>query len=83
MLSLAMHQWNLVCFMGSLVGSATTVVSMDIRLQSVKVAVKHYAPTNTCYTNRRHQDKIDSKKKSRKASFNTLKCYQLFVKCFG
>ena len=51
--SLDMDQWNLVCHIGSSVGSATTVVSMNIRLQSVRVAVKHYAPTYACHTNRR------------------------------
>ena len=51
-------------------GSATTVVSMDIRLQSIGVVVKHHALTNACHTNRQHQDKINSKKRSRKVSFN-------------
>ena len=62
-----MHQWNLVYRMGSSVG---TVVSMDIKLQSVGVAVNHYAPTGTHHTNIQHQDKISSKRRSRKASFN-------------
>ena len=68
-----MHQWNLACCTGSLVGSATTVVGMYIRLQSVGVAVKHHASTNICYTNRWHQDKINIERKSKKASFNLCK----------
>ena len=52
MISLAMHRWDLICCTGSLVGSATTVVSMDIRLQTVGVAVKHHAPSDACHTNR-------------------------------
>ena len=47
-----MHQWNLVYHMGSSVGSATTVLSMGIRLQSAGVTLRHHAPTDTCYTNR-------------------------------
>ena len=49
---LATHQWNLVYHTGSSVGSATTVVSVDIRLQNVGVVVKHHAPTNAHHTNR-------------------------------
>ena len=78
MIGLAMHEWNLVYHMGSSVGSATTVVSIDIRLQSIGVVVKHQAPTDVCYTNRRHQDKISSKKKSRLASFNLYKVLLFF-----
>ena len=61
-------------------GSAIIVVNMDIRLQSVAVAVKHHAPTGACYTNRQHQDKINSKKRSRKASFNPCKMLSVICK---
>ena len=47
-----MHQWNWVCHTGSSVGSAIPVVSMDIRQQSVGVAVKHHAPTGASFTSR-------------------------------
>ena len=80
MISLAMHQWNLVCRMGSSVGSITTVVSMDIRPQSVGVAVKHHTPINACHSNRQHQDKTISKKKHRKASFNPCKILSAICK---
>ena len=80
MISLAMHQWNLVCRMGSSVESATTVVSMDVWLQSVGVVVKHHAPTDACHTNRWHQDKISSKKRSKKSSFNLCKMLSVIYK---
>ena len=79
MINVAMHQWNLVCHMGNSVGSATFVVSMDIRLQSVGVAVKHHAPTNACHTKRQYKDKISSIKRSRKSSFNS--CKKISVIC--
>ena len=82
MISLAMHQWNLVYHTGSSVGSATTVVSMDTRLHSVGVMVKHHSPTNVHHTNRQHQDKISSKKRSRKASFNPCKILSVICKVF-
>ena len=75
-----MHQWNLVCRMGSSVGSATTVISMDIRLQSIGVVVKHHAPTGTNHTNRQYQDKISSKRRIRKASFNLCKVLLVIYK---
>ena len=49
------------------------MVSRDIRLQSVGVAEKHHAPTGTRHTNIRYQDKINSKRRSRTASFNLCK----------
>ena len=61
-------------------GSATTVVSIDVRLQSVGVAVKHHAPTNAYHTNRQYQDKISSLKRSRKASFSPCKILSVICK---
>ena len=60
-------------------GSARTVVSMDIRLQSIGMVVRHHTPTDACHTNRQHQDKINSKNRSRKASFNLYR--MLLVIC--
>ena len=54
-------------------GSVRTVLSRDIRLQSVGVVVKHHALTDACHTNNQHQNKINSKSKSRKTSFNLYK----------
>ena len=54
-------------------GSATTVVNRDIKQQSVGVAVKHQAPTDACLINKQHQNKISSKRKSKKASFSLCK----------
>ena len=56
--------------MGNSVGSAIPVVSMDIRQQSVGVAVKHYAPTGASLTSRLPHDKISNKKISKKPSFS-------------
>ena len=61
-------------------GSATTVVSINVRLQNIRVAVNHHAPTIACHTNRRHQDKISNKRKSRKASFNLYKVVLIIYK---
>ena len=72
-----MHQWNLVCLMGSSVGSSTTVVSRDTRQQSVIVVVKHHAPTDALLTSRQHQDKISSKKINKKTSL--ILCRVLLV----
>ena len=80
MISLAMHRWDLIYCTGSLVGSATTVVSMDIRLQTVGVAVKHHAPSDACHTNRWHQEKISSKMRSRKSNFNLCKMLLVIYK---
>ena len=63
-----MHQCNLVYFMGSLVGSTTTVVSREIRQQSGRVAIKHHAPTDARLISRWHQGRISSKKINKKAS---------------
>ena len=76
-----MHQWNLVCLTGSSVGIATTVASRDTRLQSVRVVVKHHAPTDACLTSRQHQYKIDSKK-IKKASFNLCRVSYVIYKVF-
>ena len=61
-------------------GSATDMVSMDIKLQSVGVALKHHAPTGPRHTNRQHQNKISIKKKSREASFNPCKIILVICK---
>ena len=70
MISLSMYQWNLVCLAGSSLGSVTTVANMDIRLQSIGVAVKHHASTNACLTGRPCQSRVNSKKRNKKVSFN-------------
>ena len=75
-----MHRWNLVCCTRSPVGSATTVVSRNIRVQSVGAMGKHHAPTDAGHTNRQHQDKISSKMKSIKASFNLCKLLLVIYK---
>ena len=57
--------------MGSSVGSAIPVVSMDIRQPSVGVAIKHHAPNDARPISRLHHDKKKSNKKiSKKSSFS-------------
>ena len=77
---MAMHWWNLVWCTKSSVGSATSVVSRDIRLQSIGVAVKHHTPTDTRHTSRWHKDKTNSNRKNRKASFSLHKVLLVFYK---
>ena len=62
MIGVAMHRENWVYCMGSSVGSATTVASRDIRLQSIGVAVKHHAPTDAHLISRQRQGRNSSKK---------------------
>ena len=82
MSSLGIHQWNLVWCMGSSLGSLTTVASRDIRLQGIGVAVKHHAPTDVCPTSIQHQSKINSKKRSRRASFHLCTILSVIYKVF-
>ena len=51
-------------------GSATTVANRDIKLQSVVVAVKHYAPTDDSHTNRLFQNHRSHKKINKKVNFS-------------
>ena len=66
MIDRAMQNWNWVYCMGSSMGSAIPVVSMDTRQQSVGVAVKYHAPTDASLTSRLHHDKISNKKDKQK-----------------
>ena len=77
-----MHQWILVCCIGSSVGSATTVVSMGIKLQSVKVVVKHHNPTDACLTNTQYQSKTSNKHRIRIAIFCIYKKLLTIYKVF-
>ena len=65
-----MRLWSWVCLTGSSVRSATTVASRDTRQQSVLVAVKHHAPSDSSPTSRRPQDQIGSKKINKKVSLS-------------
>ena len=56
--------------MGSSVGSAIPVVSIDIRQQSIGVGVKHHAPTGASLTSRLTHDKVSNEKMSKKPSFS-------------
>ena len=67
---MGMRQSSWVYLMGSSVGSATTVANRDTKQQSVGVAVKHHALTDTSPTSREPQDQTSSKKKKKKVSFN-------------
>ena len=83
MISPAMHQWNLVCLMGSSLGSVTTVASRDIKGQSVGVAVKHHAPTDACLTSRPCKAEQIVKREIKKLVFINIKCHKLFIKRFS
>ena len=50
-------------------GSAIPVVSMDIRQQSVGVAIEHHSPTGASLTSRLPHNKISSKMISKRSSF--------------
>ena len=77
-----MHQWDLAYCMGRSLGSATTVVSIGMKLQSIVVAVKHHAPTDVHITNRKHQSKTSSKNRSRRSIFHLYKMPLAIYKVF-
>ena len=65
-----MRLWSWVCRTESSVGSAIPVVSMDIWQPSVRVAVKHHTPNNTCPIGGLHHNKTKNRKISKNSSFN-------------
>ena len=67
-----MRLWNWACLKGNSVGSATTVANREARQQSIRVVVKHFAPTDASLPGRRPQDHIGNKKT------NKIFCFSLY-----
>ena len=78
-----MRPWNWLYLTGNSVGSDTTVANRDIKQQSVGMAVKHHASTDTSPTSRQPQDQISSKNINKKSVLSYVECSKLFVKYFG
>ena len=68
--------------MGSLLESAITVASRDIRHQSVGEVVKCQAPSDAHLTSRPCQSRINGKKRNKKASFYQGKMPSVIYKVF-
>ena len=69
--------------MGSSVGSAIPVVTMDIRQKSVGVAVKHHTPTGASLISRLYYDRISNKKKIKSLVLVHLECFDFLIKWFS
>ena len=80
MISLDMHQWNLVCLTGSSLGSVTTMASRDIKQQSVKSGGKNsmLQPMHTLLINHTKLEKIVKREIKRPVSID-IKYHQLFI----
>ena len=64
-------------------GSAIPVVSMDMRQQSVGVAIKHHAPTSASLTSKLLHNKIINKKIVKTLVLVYVECFELLIKCFS
>ena len=69
--------------MGSSMGSAIPVVSMDIRQKSVGVVVKHHAPTGASLISRLYYDRIRNKKKIKSLVLVLVECFEFLIKWFS